>query len=355
MSLKWTDSDFWTDIAAKNKPVVMYGMGNGADKILKRLSERGVTVSDFFASDEFVRGHSFHGKTVLRFSDILQKYDDFSILLSFGSNIPSVLERFYELDERYDLYAPDVPVAGDTLFTRSYCESVTQELMKVRSALADDLSVRIFDSVINYRLSGRISYLRDAVTAKEEILRNILDPAGYENALDLGAYTGDTALEMLGDFPNLLHVTALEPDRRNFRKLESLAASEPRIKAYHAGVWDTDTVLSADDAGNRNANVFAAGSKQIPVEMRSVDSMFEERRVDFIKMDVEGAELQAINGAENTIKRDHPDMLISLYHRSEDIWKLPLRVLEIDPSYKLYIRRFPYVPAWDLNLYAIHE
>ena len=62
--------DLWEYLQATDKTVVMYGMGNGADKILAVCAQYGIEVADFFASDGFVRGHSFHGKTVLSYSAV---------------------------------------------------------------------------------------------------------------------------------------------------------------------------------------------------------------------------------------------------------------------------------------------
>ena len=67
-------SDLWSHLQSTPKPIVMYGMGNGADKILAVLEKYNIEVADFFASDGFVRGHSFHGKKVLSFSQIKEKY-----------------------------------------------------------------------------------------------------------------------------------------------------------------------------------------------------------------------------------------------------------------------------------------
>jgi hypothetical protein len=70
-------------------------------------------------------------------------------------------------------------------------------------------------------------------------------------------------------------------------------------------------------------------------------------------MDVEGEEIAAIKGAANTIKKSKPKMLISAYHRTEDLISIPETVLGINPEYKMYIRHFPYLPAWDTNFYFI--
>lgn len=346
--------DFWKEISQKNKPVLMYGMGNGADKIIKYLEGYGVCVDDFFASDEFVRGHSFHGKRVLKFSEAGQKYDDFIILLSFASSLPDVLEKFYNMDENFDMYAPDVPVSGDNLFTEEFYNENLKNIDLARSLLADGESVRIFDNVINYKLTGRISFLKKAISDKHEIYQNVLSPHRYEKCADLGAYNGDTAREMIGDFPNVSKIICLEPDKRNFKKLSSFAEVEKRLEIYQAAAWSEDGVMQMDQSGNRNANVFNTASKKVEdVVVRSLDSILNGEAVDYIKFDVEGAEEAALIGCSGTISKFQPDMLISAYHRSEDIFKLPLLVHEMNPCYKLYLRRFEYVPAWDLNLYAV--
>lgn len=348
--------DFWNKISQDKRPVLMYGMGNGADKIISYLEEYGVFVDDFFASDEFVRGHFFHGKKVLKFSEARQKYDDFIILLSFASSLPDVLSKFYSLDEEFDMYAPDVPVTGNNLFTEKFYNDNFDKFSYARSLLADDESRRIFDEVIEYKLSAKISHLKRAISDKEEIFRNILKPDSYVNCADLGAYNGDTAKEMIKDFVNVQNIVCLEPDNRNFKKLSLFADSDNRLEIYNAGAWFEDTILQMDQSGNRNANVFNVNSTKLKdVNMRSLDSVLSGRKVDYIKFDVEGAEAMAIKGAYNTIVNYKPDMLISMYHRTEDLFELPILVNSINPEYKLYLRRFEYVPAWDLNLYAVSK
>ena len=97
--------DLWNYLASSKKTIVMYGMGNGADKILAVCEKYGIEISDFFASDGFVRGHSFHGKTVLSFSTVKEKYgaDNIIVLLSFGSSLPNVLELFKKVGAECEL------------------------------------------------------------------------------------------------------------------------------------------------------------------------------------------------------------------------------------------------------------
>ena len=91
---------------------MVYGMGNGADKLFERFSQLGISVSEIFASDGFVRGHSFRGYKVKTFSEIKDKYHDFVIVLSFASNRAEVISMLEEIDEKHDMYVPDMPIAN---------------------------------------------------------------------------------------------------------------------------------------------------------------------------------------------------------------------------------------------------
>ena len=87
--------------------------------------------------------------------------------------------------------------------------------------------------------------------------------------------------------------------------------------------------------------------------MESVDSLLNGEPVSYIKMDVEGQEQNAILGAAETIRRCKPKMLISCYHRSEDLFTLPMEVFKLRDDYRIYMRHYPYFPAWDLAYYFV--
>lgn len=347
--------DIWTYLENTEKPIVVYGMGNGADKIIDRLNARNIETADFFASDGFVRGHCFHGKRVLSLKEVEEKYHDFIILLSFASSLDDVLEIFYKLNEKYEMYAPDVPVTGGGTFDFDFFTQHKNEIDKARSLLADELSVKVFDNVIQYKLTGKIDYLKEIETSPEEAWNNILSPTEYKICVDAGAYNGDTAREMLEICQNAEKIYALEPDKRNFKKLSVFAENEKRVVPLNVAAWNKHETLTFDGTGNRNSNPFSNISKKpVEIEAEPIDSICC-CHADYIKYDVEGSEKEALDGSRETIKKSSPDLLVSLYHRNEDIFALPLLVNEFDPDYKLYIRKFKYVPAWDLNLYAVKK
>ena len=102
--------------------------------------------------------------------------------------------------------------------------------------------------------------------------------------------------------------------------------------------------------GGRNSN---SSTLKAEADFITVDRLLEGNGATFIKMDIEGEELKAIKGAEKTIRDYNPKMLVSAYHRNEDLITLPKAVLEINPHYKIYMRHFSALPAWDINYYFI--
>ena len=353
-------ADVWQKLAASDKPVVMYGMGNGADKITEALGHFGVEVADYFASDGFVRGQSFHGKRVLSYAEVCGKYPDFIVVVSFGTRLPEVAANIERIADERELYIPDVPVVCENLcgelFDLGYFRAHRDELSEVCDLLADEQSRRVFCDVVAYRLTGEPEPLLRHTSEPEEVYRDILGAEDIVSAADLGAYDGDSIRELAGFAPKLSRVTALEPDARNFRKLTTFAGSAPyRVDTFNAAAWDADCELGFTSGGNRNSTLSSTvglktGAKLKSVQARRLDSLLTEP-VDYIKYDVEGAEYEALRGSQELITRCRPRLLVSLYHRSGDLFSLPLLVRSMGYE-KLYIRRYRSIPAWDLMLIA---
>ena len=350
-------SDLWDYLKSTSKPILIYGMGNGADKIINTLNDYSINYDDVFASDGFVRGHSYRGKVVLSYSQACEKYKDFIILLSFGTHLDDVMNWIYELDSRHELYAPDVPVCEGELFNESFFDENEQRLSQARQLLSDEESRLVFDDIIRFKLTGKIKYIKSA--EKHQFSESeILNFEKYKIFLDLGAYNGDTIKKYRPLCPNLEQIYAFEPDFKNFKKLSKYCESQDGIKinAFNYASWNEDTTLTFSASGNRNssgAGTVSHQTKFVSVEAKAPDSIVNH--ADFIKYDVEGAEYNTILGCQRLIKESMPDMLVSMYHKSEDLFELPLLINSINPNYKMILRKLPYIPAWDLNLYAIKQ
>ncbi len=351
------DDSLWDYLRRTDKKIVLYGMGDGAEKIRAVLDDIGVEVNDIMASDEFVRGHSFMGVRVKKLAEIEQLYgDDFIILVCFGTQLPEVMDRIYSIAERHELYAPNVPVVGDGLFTLEYAKQHRDKLKAAYELMADEQSKKVFECVIRYKLSGDISLLKACETPREEMY-DLLKIGAEETYVDLGAYNGDTLVEFLNETSmNFKKLYAMEPDHKNYQKLKRrlYMIGSGLLEAYNCGAWDSETTMMFSLKAGRSSKVDEGNPKRgREVKMMSVDHMLQGGAATFIKYDVEGSEEKAINGSRQTIVKFRPKLNIALYHRNEDMFAIPLQIAELNRKYSIYLRHHPYVPDWDTNLYCI--
>lgn len=354
------EPDLWQGLRAEKRDILLYGMGNGADKILAVLHEKQIPVAGVFASDGFVRGQAFHGMQVHSFSEVCAKYPPMGcvVLLAFGSARAQVLSLFDRVAARYPLLVPDVPVCGETLFDLAFFRAHREELVAARALLADAESRRIFDLVIKAKLTGSYACLCEAVSPGGAA--ELLPLSLVHSAADLGAYTGDSAAALLKAAP-LSYLLCVEPDPHSFKKLSKWAktVTDVEIDCRCAAVLDRAGYAPFAASGNRGAGLLTAAtaSPAAPGQIPTVppDSLLAGRDVDYIKYDVEGAERAALLGTKHTIARYRPYLKIACYHRSEDLYALPSLLCEIAPFYRLYLRRTAGVPAWDIDLIALPE
>ncbi len=352
--------DVWTRLSETKKPIIMYGMGDGAEKILHVMEKYDIEPTDYMASDDFVRGHSFKGHRVKKLSEIEELYNDFIVVLCFGTSIPEVMENIDRIREKYEVVAPDVPVIGDGLFDGDYISDHEFEIMKLKMMLADDESRECLDMLMKYSITGDIGVLRSCESPKDEML-GMLNISEHETYVDLGAYDGDTIEEFLKlTNKRFQRIYALEPDRRSFTRLRRRLyyISGNLLVAKNAAAWSSNTKLMFYNKAGRSSSFTDNISEQTKgrgyeTEAVSVDSLLNGSPATLIKYDVEGSEREALLGSEQTIKMYKPRLIVSLYHRVGDLIELPLLIHELNPDYKLYMRHHPYIPAWDTNLYCL--
>jgi len=170
---------------------------------------------------------------------------------------------------------------------------------------------------------------------------DIVKPNNGDIAVDVGAYVGDTSLwlgKMVG--PNG-SVYAFEPEKENFRKLINNVKrnDERNIKFYNLGLSDTEMNASIWSAGGMSS-VSSQGGKE-EIVLTTLDKFVYSNkieRIDFIKMDVEGHEMNVLRGAQETIKTFKPKLAICVYHRGDDLLTIPDFLKQMNPGYQLYLR-----------------
>ncbi len=358
----------WEYLQTTDKPIWLYGMGDGALKVMRALELYGIRATGIFASDDFARDKIFCGYPIKRFSDVKAMYPnkDFIILLCFAAFRADLYPIILDIAGEYELYAPDVPVVydpnctKDDFFSPAYIKAHEKEFTAVYDMLADEQSREVFRDVLSFKCSGRVEYLDRCTSKIEEVYRGIIKPNANDTYIDLGAYNGDTVVEFLTFSGGCCQkVIALEPDVRNYKKLcaqiEQLApsAGDTAFFPIHAGAHShEDTMIFAANTG-RSGKLQGHEKPKKTVEVRvcAVDDLLAGERADVIKLDVEGAEQDALCGCEKTIRVYHPRLMVSAYHRNEDLFALPLQIRAYDPDYKVYLRHHTYIPAWETCYY----
>ncbi len=350
MTEKIKEQGLWERLKANSLPVLLYGMGNGADMIIEELEKLNIHFADTFASDGFVRGQLFHGKKVLSLSQAEEKYGEFIILTTFAVHDEKTLEFLKELSKKHRLYSPTVPIAGKGLFTLDYIAKNEERFDRAYSLLADEKSKKTFLDVLNFKVSGKPEYLFACRSEKDEVYRNILKLSKNESIVDLGAYDGDTIREFLhftgGEYRRIF---AFEPDEKNFKKLAKKTEGMSALSLFNLGAWDKKETLHFEKKAGRSSHKSETG---VPINFDSVDNVITEP-VSFIKMDIEGAEKKALDGAKETIKKYKPKLYVCAYHRNEDFFALPEKILSLNPDYNIFLRHHPYIPAWETNFYCV--
>lgn len=170
--------------------------------------------------------------------------------------------------------------------------------------------------------------------------------------LDVGCCNGNTILDFIKWAGKYKKVYAFEPDKINIQKCQKNMAKNniDNVIFVNKGAWSKKNIIKFNISGNGNSRICDEGENQI--EVIDIDSVVNDDRVTFIKMDIEGAELEALKGARQTIIKNKPKLAISVYHKNEDIIEILNYIDKLDVGYKFYLRHYTHSGA-ETVLYAL--
>jgi len=340
----------WEALQNTKEPIIMYGTGNGADKVFEVFRELGIEVAGVTASNGFVRERFFHGFRVTPISEFLEKYEKFTIIITFGSSRLEVIENIKNLAEKQTVLVPCVPVIGNEIFDRKFLEENEEKLNKAYSLLADEKSKKVFENYVNFQFSGKLKYLFNMESEISDAFNDYLKLNESENFIDIGAYRGDTVEQFLsftnGKYSNIL---AIEPDGKTYKKLVENCKALKNFKALNGAVACVDGVVEFSSAAGRQSSI----GNGAEIQAFTLDKLSEKVTPTYIKIDAEGAEIDIINGGRNVIAEHRPKIKIATYHKNRDIFEIPILLSELNENYKIYMCHHPYIPAWDTDFYCV--
>lgn len=212
----------------------------------------------------------------------------------------------------------------------------------VRSLLSDEESKTTWDELIRFRVEVDTSAMnRYQYRPEQQYFEPFLEFSPDECFIDAGGFDGDTALRFVKHCPVYDSIHVFEPCESTFEQAQSNLNSIESCKLYNKGLFSRSATLSFKaDQGSSNT-ISGAGSTSIDViNLDSIPNL----KPTFIKMDIEGAELEALKGASEYISHYQPKLAIAVYHKARDFWELPEFILGIHRNYKVYLRH--YTEGW---------
>lgn len=230
---------------------------------------------------------------------------------------------------------PPVRFWGD--FKKEYKDN-QEKYRWVESRLSDADSLLTFRKIINFRLSGNLSYMEGfSDRQKEQYFENFLElKTTGEVFVDIGGYDGYTSLEFIRRCPDYDAVYFFEPNAVNMALAKENLCGHDNVCFFQMGLSNQAETLYFSSEGS----VFSQSKDgNVAVNVDTLDRLVDGK-VTFIKMDIEGAEGKALEGARDKIKADHPILAICVYHRHADLRIIPEQVLSMRDDYRVYLRHY---------------
>lgn len=227
--------------------------------------------------------------------------------------------------------------------SRDYFTQNQSKINLILEKLADEESKRVFTNQLLFRQYAAPLPLGTPYNAY--FPKDIIHLSRQEVFVDCGAFTGDSVLRFQKASRNKYKaIAAFETNPQSFEKLKSRRAKN--CTYFNYGVWNKKDVLLFASCAKETDKLLCTSVERIEqkespcfrVPVRAIDDTAACTNMTFLKMDIEGAELKALQGAEKTIRHNLPTLAISIYHSDQDLLEIPLWILSLNLNYKYYVR-----------------
>jgi len=345
--------------------IVLFGAGNLGRKTLAGLRQVGIEPVAFTDNNARLWNTHVNGMPVLSPDEAAGRYGNeatFVITIWRGEAPDPMAERESQLRSlgcRYVVTFQPLFWKHAEIFLPHYAvdlpHRVHQQADDVRRAgrlWSDDASRSEYLAQLRWRLFGEFDALHNPVQHTIYFPLELCPLTDHEVFVDCGAYDGDSLRSFL-DQPkkSFQRIYSFEPDPANFEKLEkdvSLRPERESITLHRAAVGARVGTVQFSAGGNESSHI----GKGDMVNLVTLDRALSGTQPTYIKMDIEGAEVDALNGAREIIRQYSPVLAICSYHLQNHLWRIPLLIQSINPNYSFFLR--PHlVEGWDLVCYAI--
>jgi FkbM family methyltransferase len=336
-------------------PIICFGAGNLGRRVAAVI--RPTLMCD---SNPSLWGRMVEGVSVESPKAAIERYPEATFVVTIWSpsrteGMQEHINQLYRLGARnvvpfYVLLSDHKDVLLPHLFWErpDYYRQYEKEAGRAR-ALLDSAGQQEFDRQMRLRMgdfSGQV--IDSGITYFPSDLFQV---SGNEVFVDCGAYDGDT----IAEFRRVSHdqfsrIIAFEPDPQNLSALRSALNGDARISLQPYATTARRETLRFAAGGGVASKISSTGTCE--VQTITLDEALEGLAPTYIKFDIEGSELEALEGGRDTIVRNRPKMAVCVYHAPDHLWSLPLRLSELLPDSRFTLRTY-YADGFDCVCYCL--
>jgi FkbM family methyltransferase len=343
-----------TLLRERSNRVVLFGAGTLGRRARKLLQECGADVLAFSDNDTSRWGSTIDGCAVISPEEAASRYGKSAVfLVTIWNDHHWFGETHTQLTRlgctSVSTYAPLFWRYGDSFMTLLLLNEpphqvylAAESVLRAETLWFDEESLSNYRANIRWRALGEAHELPGRPTENTYFPRDLFSLNQADSVLDCGAFDGDTIRELLSRVPNIPAMHAVEADAISCDRLCKFVdtldpAVRNRIHLLPCAIGKERGFLAFESTGTLTSRASDSGTR-VPVER--IDDLFAETSLSLIKMDIEGAEYDALLGARGVLERDQPILAICVYHTQSDIWRIPLLVHEILPGHRLFLRSY---------------
>lgn len=343
----------------EGKMVYILGAANGGKRIANGLKYFNIDIDAFIVDEEYYTpGEKMQGVEVLNIETVdLSK----AIIIISVANYPKLSElkkRAYIIDE--DIQS--LSMAASPPFDHTFISKHFMEFNDLYEKLADRKSRQVMNAYLNQKITGRFCELKGLWNKLQYFDGDFYDLSKVSCIVDCGAFDGDSFLSFCSAYNDLTgndfvgDAYLLDPDTDNQKKImNNCRCCVANVMQLQVGAWHEQGTMSfqTDFRFGTAGKITLSNVGNVIVKVDKIDNILQGNRVDFIKMDIEGAELNALRGAKESIIKYHPVLAVCAYHKREDLLELPRYISSLCSKYKFYIRAYGGPYSIELVLFAV--
>lgn len=326
--------------AQNAKRIVIWGMGNAGRMVHKGMNA--LNIENLVFTSNFIDDSDIHTycKNPVIFPNELKHSDYVLIACNPKYGVEQELKQTSipcdYIDPEFFMYASSLSKMKKKLINNKH------KIDRVYELIEDERSKEVFYKVLLHRFTCNLRLIQD-IYEENQYFGNRIVKSVNSYFVDCGAYNGDTLKRFLKQENRDADVKyyAFEANKNNYGQLCEFVNenSLQGVECFKLGVWNQHGQIcfanGVDDMSGSFTNT-VADHMDLMMEVDSLDHVLQGRRVDMIAMDIEGSELNALEGAQGVINDQRPILAISAYHKLEHLWEIPLYIKSLSSDYRIY-------------------